>query len=151
MQEAIWNMSVIEKEPVRTTESANNSIYYATVLDSYGEFKDRPKILSLLKEAIPQATDVTQDTIRVFSKSADRKDLLDLSKRLKEPAKLYWLIKQLEPSLAETQFIFEAGRDLMEALLLAATSDEPTADEKKLYRDAATKIGMQYKHQQTHP
>ncbi|MEK6279361.1 MAG: RNA-binding domain-containing protein [Acidobacteriota bacterium] len=151
MEEAIWNMSVVEREPVKTTEWANNAVYYAGVLDSYGEFKDRPKILSLLKEAIPQANDLTSDTMRMFSKSADKKDVLDLTKRLKDATKVYWLMKQLEPRLSDTQFIFEAGRDLMDGLRLAATSDEATPDEKKTYSEAASKIGMQYKQQVSHP
>lgn len=150
MEEAIWNMSVVERESSKATEWANNAVYYAAVLDSYGEFKDRPKILSLLKEAIPQATDVTQDTMRIFSKSADKKDVLDLTKRLKDANKVYWLMKQLEPRLTDTQFLFEAGRDLMDGLRLAATSEEATPNEKKTYYEAATRIGMQYKQQPAH-
>jgi hypothetical protein len=145
MEEAIWNMSVVEHGYDKTAQSANNIVYYAQALDSYGEFKDRPKILTLMKEALPQATDVSSNTIQIFLKHANEKDILDLAKRIKEPTKLYWIIRSLGPKLADNQFLFEAGRDLMDALRLAASADEANSDEKKNYHDAANRIGKQYK------
>jgi hypothetical protein len=145
LQEAIWNMSVIEREQLKTSAWAENAIYYAQVLDSYGEFKDGPKILTLLREAIPQIADPSRETIDVFSKYATEKDILDLSKKIHNSATQYMLVQGLEHKLGDTQFIFEAGRDLMSALRLAASCDQATTAERVRYYETAERIGRQYK------
>lgn len=148
VQEGLWNMGIAVAEAPKTSEWADEAIYYAQALSSHGEFNDGKTVFTLLKDAIPRATKLMREQLDIFCKygllMSRYKDIFDVLDKLKDSTHAYWMVKALEGKLDDKTFIYTGGAVLSNAMGRAMRSSEVAEGELELYTEVVRAIGKQY-------
>jgi hypothetical protein len=146
-QEGLWNMGVAVDEAPKTSDWAEDSVYYAQALASHGNFNDGKKAFLILKDAMPRAVKLSRDQIETFCSQGlmmDRyKEIFEVLEKLKDPEHKHWMIESLKPRLDDKNFIFTGGLAFARTLRNSSKLSVSAEDSQK-YLQAAEAIEKQY-------
>lgn len=117
-----------------------------------GAVKYESEAISRVINSINVSHTISEQLIYEFCnrvlKQQDYKRLEKLMLRTQSPKYAYWIVKNVEDRLGDSQFIFNLGDSLVSILRLAASSELPSKMEKDCFQESSDKVSADLKRYQ---